>query len=91
MLMHSRLRLFDDEKSSQTLEQASNPFAASPGAASGASVPLVPVPFGELVAAVADALLSDSAFLLDFADDEVQLTPDLYDVLIAFRRMKNAA
>ena len=91
MLMHSRLRLFDGEKSSQTLEQASDPFATSSGDASSGTLPLVPVPFGELVAAVADALLSDSAFLLDLADDEIQLTPDLYDVLIAFRRMKDAA
>ena len=89
--MHSRLRLFNGEKSSLSLKQASDPFATSADDAAVASTPLVAVPFGELVAAVADALLSDSAFLLDFADDEIQLTPDLYDVLIAFRRMKDAA
>ena len=89
--MHSRLRLFDGDDQALSSAQAASPFDGSFDDELGAKAPMVAVPFGEMLAALAEALVSDSAFLMDFAEDEVQLTPDLYDVLIAFRRMRDAA
>jgi hypothetical protein len=47
--------------------------------------PSVHVSLGELLPLVALAHRNNYAWLQDFLDDEVRITPDLYEVLRAFR------
>jgi len=67
------------------------------GDVSGTSIADSPAPamtvvrFGEILEPLADALRQHRAFLEDFADDEVQITTDLYDVLMACRRLRAGA
>ena len=48
----------------------------------------VTVPLGEVFPLLADAVRGDRAWLDDFADDEIQIPSDLYDVLMAYRHFR---
>lgn len=52
---------------------------------------LVSVRLGEIVQPLADAINSNRTFVNDFADDEIQLSSDLYDVLKKFHRIQASA
>lgn len=45
----------------------------------------VTVPLGDICELIADAHQSGRAWLGDFADDEITISSDLYDVLMAYR------
>lgn len=53
--------------------------------------PQVSVKVGEVSNMLADAYRSDRTWLMDFADDEIQMSQDLYEVLSAYLRMRPTA
>ena len=46
------------------------------------------VPLGEVLPLLADAVASDRTWLRDFADEEIAVSADLYDVLQAYRHFR---
>lgn len=48
----------------------------------------VRVPLGEVLPLLADAVASDRTWLSDFADEEIAVSSDLYDVLQAYRHFR---
>jgi hypothetical protein len=48
----------------------------------------VRVSLGEILPLLTDAAASNRTWLSDFADDEVTITADLYDVLQAYRHFR---
>ncbi|MCA9241393.1 MAG: hypothetical protein KDA37_14390 [Planctomycetales bacterium] len=52
---------------------------------STAAQPSVKVTLGEALPLLADAILSNRTWLADFEDDEITLSQDLYEVLLAYR------
>ena len=56
--------------------------------AGGRPASQVTVPAGEIFAALADAIYNNRAWLQDFADDEVTITRDLYDVILAYENTR---
>jgi hypothetical protein len=61
-------------------------------AVSRATIPMrdtgVRVSLGEVLPLLADAVASDRTWLKDFADDEITVSSDLYDVLQAYRHFR---
>lgn len=51
----------------------------------------VHVKLGEILQPLADAAASDRTFLGDFLDENVQISSDLYDVLLAYANVRRAA
>lgn len=48
----------------------------------------VRVPLAEVLPLLADAVASDRTWLKDFADEEITVSSDLYDVLAAYRHFR---
>lgn len=48
----------------------------------------VRVPLGEVLPLLADAVASDRTWLRDFADEEITVSADLFDVLQAYRHFR---
>jgi hypothetical protein len=48
----------------------------------------VTVPLGEVLPLVADAVRSDRTWLRDFAEDEITISMDLYEVLLAYQHYR---
>lgn len=48
----------------------------------------VSVPLGEILPLLAEADRSERTWLRDFADDEVTISMDLYEVLLAFQHYR---
>ncbi len=48
----------------------------------------ISVSAGDLIPLLLDAALANRAWLEDFADDNIEITQDLYEVLIAYRRFR---
>ena len=46
------------------------------------------VPLTEVLPLLADAVRSDRTWLRDFADDEVNISMDLYEVLLAYQHYR---
>lgn len=53
--------------------------------------PEVTVSLGEIADILADAVLTRRAWLRDFADDRIQVSADLYDVLQSYWNMRRGA
>ncbi len=53
--------------------------------------PAVNVSFGEITEILADASRTGRTWLQDFADDEVQISPDLYEILCSYRHLRPSA
>ena len=51
----------------------------------------ISMPFGDLAAIVSDAMESQRVWLTDFADDEVKIPSDLYEVLTTYQRLRPSA
>lgn len=51
----------------------------------------VSMKLGEVTNVLADAYRADRTWLMDFADDEIQVSKDLYEVLSAYMRVRPAA
>lgn len=61
--------------------------AEEPRASAGAQIS---VKLGDVTNILADAYRSDRTWLMDFADDEIQMSRDLYEVLSAYWRVRPA-
>ena len=48
----------------------------------------VTVPLMEVLPLLADAIRSDRTWLNDFADDEINISMDLYEVLLAYQHYR---
>ena len=48
----------------------------------------VTVPVGEVLPLLADAVRSQRTWLSDFEDDEITISSDLYDVLLAYQHFR---
>lgn len=53
--------------------------------------PQVTMRFSEIVRVLSDAVVWDRTWLSDFADDEVQVSSDLYEVLSAYTHLRPSA
>ena len=51
----------------------------------------VSVSASDLLPLLLDAALANRAWLEDFADDSIEITQDLYEVLLAYRRFRKEA
>jgi hypothetical protein len=49
------------------------------------------VKLGDICQVLADAVRTKRAWVSDFADEEIQISPDLYEVLSAYWRMRPSA
>ena len=48
----------------------------------------VTVPLGEVFGSLVDALRSGKSWLRDFEDDEVTISSDLYEVIVAYQHFR---
>lgn len=80
-----KLRLF-------SLAADSSSDAVTPKRPASAS-PTMPVAVRDLVPLLVDAFQTDRTWLKDFEHEHIQVTPDLYDVLLAYQQLRrcNAA
>lgn len=53
--------------------------------------PEISVPLGEITRVLADAVYSNRAWLRDFANDEVKISADLYEILSAYMHLRPSA
>lgn len=74
--MRPRLRLFGD-----------TPFDGGEPVAT----PTVTIPLEELVDVLRDAIRRDRVWVEDFGDEEVQVSQDFFEIVSAYRRLKDAA
>ena len=51
----------------------------------------IQVTLGEILPALTDALMSQRAWVHDFEDDKIEVSKDLFEVIQAYQRMRNAA
>ena len=56
-----------------------------------ATATTVTVPLGEVLPLLVDAVESHRAWLADFEDDEISISTDLYEVLVAYRHFRPSA
>lgn len=48
----------------------------------------VTVPLGEIASLLADAVRSERTWLRDFEDDEITISSDLYEVILAYQHFR---
>ena len=53
--------------------------------------PGVSMKLGELTRILADAIIWDRTWIVDFADDEIRISADLFDVLSSYSQMRPSA
>ena len=53
--------------------------------------PEVSMKLGELTRILADAIIWDRTWIADFADDDVRISADLYEVLSTYSQMRPSA
>lgn len=53
--------------------------------------PTVSVPLSEIVGALLDAARSQRTWVHDFCNDEVQISPDLYEIITAYSHLRPSA
>lgn len=49
---------------------------------------MVSVPLGEVLPLLADAVRSQRTWLRDFEDDEIRISADLYEVILAYQHYR---
>jgi len=49
---------------------------------------MVTVPLGDIFPLLADAVRSERTWLRDFADDEITISTDLYEVILAYQHYR---
>jgi hypothetical protein len=59
--------------------------------ANKSSAPTVTVNLGEVLPLLADAVKSQRTWLTDFQDDEITISADLYEVLMAYQYFRHPA
>jgi hypothetical protein len=62
--------------------------SATVAIADGKARDTINVPLTEVLPLLADAVRSDRTWLRDFADDEVNISMDLYEVLLAYQHYR---
>lgn len=55
------------------------------------SIPKVTVPVGEILPLLADADRSERTWLTDFVDEEMTISADLYEVLLAYQDIRRGS
>jgi hypothetical protein len=55
---------------------------------SGRAGETVTVPLGEILPLLADAVRSERTWLRDFEDDELTISTDLYEVILAYQHFR---
>jgi hypothetical protein len=73
--MRPRLRLFIGEDEPET----------------AVAEPEVSMKLGELTRVLADAIIWDRTWISDFADEDVRVSNDLYEILSAYSQMRPSA
>ncbi len=73
------------------LETSSHRTASLPPYSNGCSSSHVTVSAGDVLPLLADAALTNRAWVEDFADDTMEIPQDLYEVLLAYRRFRQSA
>jgi hypothetical protein len=75
-----KLKLFTSE----------TPDPKSKGEAAGAAKtsPMMPVAVRDLVPLLVDAFQTDRTWLKDFGREQIQVSPDFYDVLLAYQQLR---
>ena len=68
---------------------AANTAPRRPASKSGA--PTVTVNLDEVLPLLADAVASQRTWLADFADDQITISADLYEVLLAYQYYRHPA
>ena len=66
-------------------------YGPEEASASPATIPLrgqVTLPLGEVLPLLAEAAASRRAWVDDFADDEISISSDLYEVLLAYQHFR---
>ena len=53
--------------------------------------PEVSMKLGELTRILADAIIWDRTWIADFADDDIRISADLFDVLSSYSQMRPSA
>jgi hypothetical protein len=51
----------------------------------------VTIPLGDVLPALADAVSRQRAWVNDFLDDEISISSDLYEVLLAYQHYRRPA
>ena len=74
-MIRSRLRLYVGPENDESAVVTSSPRT-------------VTVPAGEIAALLADAAQHSRAWLADFEDDEMTISTDLYEVLLAYEHFR---
>jgi hypothetical protein len=54
----------------------------------GRAAETVTVPLGEILPLLADAVRSERTWLRDFEDDELTISTDLYEVILAYQHFR---
>lgn len=80
-MAYSRLRVYHGPEDHEAAGVATNTTAR----------PCVTVPLSEVLSQLADAVATQRAWLEDFEDDEVTISADLYEVLMAYRYYRPVA
>ena len=64
---------------------AESPAAQPTTSTSASGKQCITVPMAEVLPLIADAVASERTWLRDFADDEITISTDLYEVLLAYQ------
>ena len=51
----------------------------------------VEVQLGDILPALTDALLSQRVWIRDFSEDKISISKDLYEIIMAYQRLKRVA
>ena len=78
-MINNRLRIYcgPQDDVSATVIESSQPKRST-----------VTVPAGEVFQILTDAIESDRAWLRDFEDDELTISADLYEVMLAYQHVR---
>jgi hypothetical protein len=77
---HPKLRVFLGEEPSVGMTGSASPAVES-----------VTVPLSEVFPLLAEAARSRRAWLSDFADDQITISQDLYEVIVAYQHYRRPA
>ena len=84
-----KLKLFSPTAENRSPEGAFVGSDTSSGSTEGKSEqPTMPVAIRDLVPLLVDAFQTDRTWLKDFERESIQVTPDLYDVLLAYQQFR---
>ena len=93
-----RLRIFGSQLpprqaagSDPVLEKDSSPATASDAGLPNRVAPVMPVAVRDLVPLLVDAFQTDRTWLKDFGQEQIQVSPDLYEVLLAYQQLRRNA